>query len=89
MDAINARKTFEFINNIRSVNPETDQIYHFDEAEQKRILNESPWKKEYVLVRFRLLTRRQKENPLAGSLAQQRHCPGVQVDDEVALAGGS
>ncbi|KAF9354446.1 hypothetical protein BGX34_011017 [Mortierella sp. NVP85] len=46
MDAINARKTFEFINNIRSVNPETDQIYHFDEAEQKRILNESPWKKD-------------------------------------------
>ena len=46
MDAINARKNFEFINNIRSVNPETDQIYHFNEAEQKRILNESPWKKE-------------------------------------------
>ncbi|KAF9147641.1 COP9 signalosome complex subunit 5 [Linnemannia schmuckeri] len=46
MDAINARKNFEFINNIRSVNPETDQIYHFNEAEQKRILNESPWKKD-------------------------------------------
>ncbi|KAF9997483.1 COP9 signalosome complex subunit 5 [Modicella reniformis] len=46
MDAINARKNFEFMNNIRSVNPETDQIYHYDEAEQKRILNESPWKKD-------------------------------------------
>ncbi|KAF9953982.1 proteasome regulatory particle subunit RPN11 [Mortierella alpina] len=46
MDAINARKNFEFINNIKSVNPELDHIYHFDEAEQKRILNESPWKKD-------------------------------------------
>ncbi|CAO3567250.1 unnamed protein product [Mortierella alpina] len=46
MDAINARKNFEFINNIKSINPELDHIYHFDEAEQKRILNESPWKKD-------------------------------------------
>ncbi|KAG0237072.1 COP9 signalosome complex subunit 5 [Actinomortierella wolfii] len=46
MDAINARKNFEFANNIRTINPETDQIYFYDEAEQKRILNESPWKKD-------------------------------------------
>ncbi|KAF9586251.1 COP9 signalosome complex subunit 5a [Lunasporangiospora selenospora] len=45
MDAANARKNFEFTNNIRSINPEVDQIYHFDEAEQKKILNESPWRK--------------------------------------------
>ncbi|KAF9317582.1 COP9 signalosome complex subunit 5 [Podila horticola] len=46
MDAANARKNFEFINNIKSVNPELDQIYHFDAAVQKQILNESPWKKD-------------------------------------------
>ncbi|KAF9428368.1 COP9 signalosome complex subunit 5 [Podila epigama] len=46
MDAANARKNFEFINNIKSVNPELDQIYHFDAAAQKQILNESPWKKD-------------------------------------------
>ncbi|KAG0333234.1 COP9 signalosome complex subunit 5 [Podila humilis] len=46
MDTANARKNFEFINNIRSVNPELDQIYKFDAAAQKQILNESPWKKD-------------------------------------------
>lgn len=41
-----ALKTFELSNDFVELDPATDTIFAYDEAEQARIRNEAPWKKE-------------------------------------------
>jgi hypothetical protein len=44
-----ARKTFELLNGVRSLDPQDEILLH-DAAEQKRINADAPWKRECVAV---------------------------------------
>ena len=48
MDTSIARKTFDLTNDIQEVDPQ-DKLFHFDEAAQRKVVQEEPWKKECVL----------------------------------------
>lgn len=47
MDSKIAFQTFSLENDIKEVDPK-DKLFDFDEAEQRRVVKEEPWKKEYV-----------------------------------------
>jgi len=46
MDSKIARATFEFSNNIVTIDPTQDQIYRYNNDEQVQINQEKPWTKE-------------------------------------------
>ncbi|ORX89905.1 Mov34-domain-containing protein [Basidiobolus meristosporus CBS 931.73] len=46
MDAQNARRNFEFENNITQLDARLDNIYFYDEPQQKEILSSKPWTKD-------------------------------------------
>ena len=41
-----AQKQFELENNVVTLDPRTDAIFHYDNDEQVRIRNDAPWKRE-------------------------------------------
>ena len=41
-----ALSTFDLNNDIVTLDPKTDAIFRYDNAEQAKIRNEAPWKKE-------------------------------------------
>lgn len=47
MDGKIAYKTFSLENDIKEVDPK-DKLFDFDEAEQRKVVKEEPWKKEYA-----------------------------------------
>ena len=49
MDSKNAQKTWELSNNLESVGT-IDEIYRYDEKQQKDILAAKPWEKEWVVI---------------------------------------
>lgn len=42
-----AQKTFELLNEVRSLDP-NDEIFLYDVEEQKKLVKAAPWKKEYA-----------------------------------------
>lgn len=47
MDAANAQKTWEMVNNVEIITG-VDEIYKYDKKQQQDILTAKPWEKEYV-----------------------------------------
>lgn len=41
-----AQATFELNNDMMTLDPIRDNVFHFDEQQQKEALNARPWKKE-------------------------------------------
>lgn len=46
MDASVSQKTFELNNDVVIVDPSVDRVFQYDADQQRRLLNEAPWKKE-------------------------------------------
>lgn len=42
-----AKKTFELLNDVRPLDP-ADEIFMYDAAEQKKLVQAAPWKQECV-----------------------------------------
>lgn len=41
-----ALATFDLHNDVITLDPKTDAIFRYDDAQQKKIRDEAPWKKE-------------------------------------------
>lgn len=45
-EAAIAQQTFELENNVVTLDPATDAIFHYNNDEQRAALNDAPWRRE-------------------------------------------